>query len=64
LHFGRDIALRCPVGAARQPCHFIYGLVVNPAGAAGLVVVVAGAGVGGFGLARLAERSTMIHALL
>jgi len=28
-----------------------YGLVVNPVGAAGFVVVVAGAGVGWFGLA-------------
>jgi hypothetical protein len=39
-----------------------YGLVVNPVGAAGFVVVVAGAGGGWFGLAWLAEASTIVRA--
>ena len=42
----------------------VHGLVVNPVGAAGFVVVVAGAGVGWFGLAWLADASTIVRALL
>lgn len=39
-----------------------YGFVFNPVGAAGFVVVVVGAGVGWFGLAWLAEASTIVRA--
>ena len=52
-----------PCGWPRWPA-VAYGLVANPVGAAGFVVVVVGAGVGGFGLAWLAEVSTMVRALL